>query len=260
MSLAFYIFCVVEPSCRRVAGGRMAGTVRAAADAVRATAAQYDGMLSRKPFRTSTITGAILGWAGDALTQRRQMLEQAAEHRQSMVQHPKPAEDRPIDVQPAMPEHFDVRRSLVFTVFSAYMSGPVNYVWLVQLHRAVAYVAPNGGARALVAKMALQASFLQPLIFLPSYFAFNGVVRGWSRQETLERARREYWPTLQYVWVFWTPAVAFAFGVLPMRQQPAFFALVGFAWNACLSAFSNPRKSPHIKALQDGAALADSNG
>jgi hypothetical protein len=212
-------------------------------------------MLSRQPFRTSTITGAILGWAGDALTQRRQLLEQAAEHCQTNLQRPEPAEDRSSD---AVPAQFDIRRSLVFAVFSAYMSGPVNYVWLVQLHRAVAYVAPNGGARALVAKMALQASILQPLIFLPSYFAFNGVVRGWSRQDTLERARREYWPTLQYVWAFWTPAVAFAFGVLPMRQQPAFFALVGFAWNACLSAFSNPRKAPHSRALQDGAALVGS--
>jgi hypothetical protein len=219
---------------------------RAAANAVRATAAQYDGLLSRQPFRTSTLTGAILGWAGDALTQRRQLLEQATEHLQSL------------DVQPEVPQQFDIRRSLAFTVFSAYMSGPVNYVWLVQLHRAVAYVAPNGGARALACKMALQASILQPLIFLPSYFAFNGIVRGWSRQDTLDRARREYWPTLQYVWAFWTPAVAFAFGVLPMRQQPAFFALVGFAWNACLSAFSNPRTAVRVKALQDGAALAGS--
>jgi hypothetical protein len=49
-------------------GGALPGTVRAAANAVRATAAQYDGLLSRQPFRTSTVTGAILGWAGDALT------------------------------------------------------------------------------------------------------------------------------------------------------------------------------------------------
>lgn len=191
---------------------------------------QYDRLLVSHPFRTSVVTGAILGWAGDALTQHRQMMEQEAENKQMG------------DIEPAQPITFDVRRSLAFMAFSAYMSGPVNYVWLVQLQRMVSRLAPTGGIRALATKMMLQATILQPLIFLPSFFTFNGIVRGWSFQHTIERARKEYWSTLRYVWAFWTPAVAFAFGVLPIRQQAVFFAFVGFMWNACLSAFSNPRK------------------
>jgi len=197
--------------------------------------AHYDSLLARRRLTTGTATGVVLGWGGDALTQLKQLRQQAADDCLQPDGFSKTAA-------------FDARRSLAFTVFGGYISGPVNYVWLPAIVRVVRVLAPGGGARALAAKVALQAGILQPIIFLPSFFSLNAVCRGWSVQTTLDRAREEYWPTLQYIWIFWTPAVTFAFGVLPMHQQAAFFAIVGFAWNACLSAFSNPRtgtaKSP----------------
>lgn len=186
--------------------------------------AAYDGLLLRHRLKTTSASGAVLAWAGDACTQRA--------------------------TAPVSSSQYDTRRGAAFTLLGGLVTGPVNFVWLAHLDRAVRYVAPGGGMRALMSKLALQSSIFQPFIYLPLFYGCSAAVRSWSFEMTTARMRAEYGRTLRTLWLFWTPCVAFAFGVLPVRQQAVFFAGVGFLWNAVLSFIDNPRTRTEMPQLQ----------
>lgn len=178
--------------------------------ALRRGAASYAWSLQHRHLLTTTSSGALLGVAGDALTQL------------------------------SADGTYDSRRGAAFGAFGAVLTGPINYVWLGGLQRAVQFVAPAGGAAAVASKVAAQSTVMQPFIYLPTFFGVEAAVRGRAPDAALVRARELYWPTLQKLWACWTPAVIFAFARLPTHQQAVFFAACSFAWNAVLSFVSNP--------------------
>ena len=106
--------------------------------------------------------------------------------------------------------------------------------------------------RGLAVKVTLQTFVLQPFIYLPTFYSVTTLVRRWSADEAYARVRADYWPTLTRIWLFWTPAVLYAFGRLPKRQQAVYFAGVGFAWNVVLSLISNP--GPRLKRVTSGTS------
>ena len=97
----------------------------------------YDGILQRHRLAASTVSGAVLAFAGDFLIQ-------------ASIQ--------------AKGGEFDAGRSLSFVLLGGVMTGPINYVWLRALERAVHTIAPVGGFRALACKLTLQSFILQPFI------------------------------------------------------------------------------------------------
>ena len=175
-----------------------------------ALASMYDRMLSRHRMATSTTSGTVLAFGGDAFAQAGQGCE------------------------------YDARRAAAFSVFGGVITGPINFMWLEALERWTTRLAPAGGLRALAVKVALQSSILQPFIYLPTFYTVTAIVRRWTPEEAYERVRDEYPGTLLKLWMFWTPSVLYAFGRLPQRQVAVFFAGVGFAWNVVLSLIQNP--------------------
>lgn len=171
----------------------------------RSIARRYDTLLQRHRLITSTVSGAVLSFAGDQVIQR------------------------------SSAEPYDADRAAAFTIFGGVLTGPINYNWLDALERAVRRLAPAGGAPALAAKVTLQSVFFQPFVYLPTFFGTNAVVRGWSVGEVLAHSKAEFSGTLVRLWIVWTPAVVFTFGYLPVRQQAVFFSGVGFVWNCILS-------------------------
>ena len=182
---------------------------------MRRVLAAYDGLLTRHRLTTSTASGALLSFAGDAVVQR------------------------------ASPEPHDAGRAAAFTIFGGVLTGPINYVWLDALENAVRRLTPIGGARAIAAKVAIQSFFFQPCVYLPGFYVTNTLVRGWSASEAYQHVRAEYGGTLVRIWLVWTPAVIFTFGWLPVRTQAVFFSGVGFVWNVILSwhAGAGPRRA-----------------
>ena len=185
----------------------------------------YDGLLTRHRLPTSTVSGAALSYAGDAV------------------------------VQQASPEPHDAGRSIAFTIFGGVLTGPINFIWLDALEKAVRRLAPAGGVQALAAKVMVQSVFFQPFVYLPSFYLTNTLVRGWCASDALEHVRAEYTNTLVRLWVVWTPAVIFTFGWLPVRSQAVFFSGVGFAWNVILSwtAGAGPRLASHDGRQSEGS-------
>ena len=119
--------------------------------------AAYDGLLTRHRLATTTVSGALLGGAGDVV-----------------VQHAAASSD--------------VDRTAAFFIFGGVLTGPINYRWLDFLAAASRSIAPQGGAASLAAKVALQSTVMQPLIYLPSFYLTNALVR--------PRPRRSFVPLL----------------------------------------------------------------
>jgi hypothetical protein len=182
---------------------------------------RYDSFLKSHRLATTTASGATLALLGDSIAQATTQATRAGQNEPGLAS-------------------FDARRSCSFAIFGGIVTGPMNFLWLNALERWTARLAPSGGTRALVTKVLLQSSVLQPMIYLPTFFTVTAIVRRWSPEEALCRVRQEYAPTLTRLWAFWTPSVIFAFKLLPVRQQSIFFAGIGFAWNVLLSCFSNP--------------------
>ncbi len=176
---------------------------------LRAALRSYDELLKQRPLSTTSAVGAALGVGGDALTQQ-------------------------ITSAP-----YDLPRALSFGLFGAFLTGPVNYVWLPRLDSLVTSLAPAGGLRAVAIKVGFQGLFFQPAVYLPLFFGFSAATRGWSYDATAERVRSDYGRTLVSLWSFWTPICIYVFSSLPVRQQSTVFSLVSFTWNALLSFLSN---------------------
>ena len=191
-------------------------------------AALYDSLLSRHRLATTTASGSILAFFGDIVAQAGQIAATS-------------------DSGAAGPSTIDADRVAAFTVFGGVITGPINYLWLDALER---WTRALSERRILLAKVVLQTFVLQPFIYLPTFYTTNAIVRKWSPRDAFQRARSEYLSTLTNIWLFWTPAVLYAFGRLPKRQQAVFFAGVGFAWNVILSLITNPIARRHGEALQ----------
>ncbi len=151
----------------------------------------YDGLLQSHRLATTTVTGAILAMIGDGFTQ-------AATSREPT---------------------YDLYRGLAFAAFGATVTGPVNYVWLTRLAETVGRLAPAGGLAAVFWKVGIQTFFFQPCVYVPLFFDFTAVFRGWTGAAAWERVKAEYVGTLRSLWAFWTPICVFVFAVLPVRHQ-----------------------------------------
>ena len=179
-------------------------------------------MLRKHRMVTTTVSGAILGYCGDLVTQSATTMQTE--------------------------EGYDSRRGLTFTLFGGYITGPLNYMWLGWLDKRVQSWAPMGGLRAVALKVSMQSFIMQPLLYVPNFFLFNALARGWTFDGTVERVKSDYFRTVRTIWVVWTPLVIFAFVALPMHQQAIFFSGFGLVWNSILSFISNR------PAIKEGAA------
>lgn len=167
-----------------LAKGRVHGAYRA-----------YDGLLQSHRLATTTASGAVLAWLGDACTQ-----------------------------WATQPGAYDVPRGVAFGAFGAFLTGPVNYFWLNHLAELVTRLAPAGGMYAVLVKVGIQTFFFQPVVYVPLFFGFTAAFRGWSAEAAWGRVKAEYPGTLRSLWAFWTPICVFVFAVLPVRQQAICFS------------------------------------
>ena len=45
------------------------------------------------------------------------------------------------------------------------------------------------------------------MIYVPTFFLFNALARGWSTETLTERVKSDYTRTVRTIWVVWTPLV-----------------------------------------------------
>ena len=201
----------------------------------------YDAALLARPIAVKAATGGSLAFLGDLNAQALEVLGRNRRRR--------------IDEQCTQPDavlHFDKRRSAALTSMSTFWTGPVNHMWYNKLELAFPQV--GGGLRSVVAKTALSQLFANPFLYLPTFYVWTGAILGRSLDETLIKARREYWPVLQACWIVLGSSNLIMFSFVPTAYQATFQAVAVFCYNTVLSLLSNTDRS----VRRQGAGSANS--
>ena len=103
--------------------------------------------------------------------------------------------------------------------------------------------------------MIMQHALLNPIVYVPTFFAINGCLTGQSPIEIEKKMGAEYHDTLLHLWGFWVPTTALVFRFVAERHQAVLMAAVSLVWNTMLSLLANSggeranrRQGPKTKA------------
>lgn len=177
--------------------------------------ARYHAALRARPMLTTAGVGGSLAFAGDANAQSVEALQR--------------------DGGGGGATRFDVRRSAAFTSMSTFWTGGVNY----HLYGALARWFPGGGWRSVLPKVAFNQLVLNPFVYLPCFFTYTGLVLGRTLDESLAKARCEFWSMLFSCWGTLGLANVFMFAWIPVRHQAVFIAFASFCFSFTASLLTN---------------------
>ncbi|CAJ1326930.1 unnamed protein product [Effrenium voratum] len=143
---------------------------------------------------------------------------------------------------------FNVQRSSAFTLYSLLWGACGLRPWLTLLNQRF----PGNSVKAICQKVAMQQFVWNPIIYLPTFYGFNGLYRGQDIDALLAKVRGEYADCLLYVWKVWIPMSVGIFAFVPTRHQAAANFLGNLVWNTLLSLFYNesPQQPNVLKAKE----------
>ena len=127
---------------------------------------------------------------------------------------------------------YDVKRAAAFSSLGCLWNGPFLHAYFGALERGFPQQA---GFRALLWKTAINQLAVNPLIYLPVFYAWTGHILGRTMEETIAKARREYWSSLYATWVIFTPVNLINFAFIPLRYQVVVNTVTSFVYNVTLS-------------------------
>eukprot|EP00438_Fugacium_kawagutii_P001224 Skav223420 [mRNA] locus=scaffold350:373653:375470:+ [translate_table: standard] len=110
---------------------------------------------------------------------------------------------------------FDVQRSSAFTLYSLCWGAFGLRPWLHMLNQKF----PGSSLQAVCQKVAMQQLVWNPTIYLPTFYAFNGLYRGQDFESLIAKVRNEYFNCLLYIWKVWMPVSFGIFAFVPVRHQ-----------------------------------------
>ena len=190
--------------------------------------AAYERVLARRPILLKTSVGAIIACCGDATAQ---YLEQ----RDSGSSSSEP------DAVVLPPPWYDTRRAIALISLGAAWNGPFMHLYFNWLERCFPQA---GGTRNLLSKVAINQLLTNSCVYLPLFYTWTGYMYGRSVEETVEKAKREYIPSLQATWAIFTPVNFVNFYLTPVRHQVSVNILVSFVYNTTLSFIAGEKSAP----------------
>ncbi|CAE8734407.1 unnamed protein product [Polarella glacialis] len=177
----------------------------------------YDRRLGAHPVVTKAITGGFLAFLGDFQAQQ---IEKRRNNGAFSWQH----------------LELNAQRSAAFTSLSTFWTGLVNPVWYGILER---WLPQAGGWLTVLPKVAASQLIANPFFYMPTFYLWTGLILGRTLDESITKARREYWDTLLACWAVMGTANIFMFWLIPVHYQAVFAALATFCVNLVLSLISN---------------------
>merc|ERR1711957_618893 len=90
-------------------------------------------------------------------------------------------------------------------------------------------------------KLAATQALLQPLVYVPFFFLFHGLLIGEMPGESLHRLYVEYFALLLRLWSLFMPTRMLMFLMVPPRYQVLWDSSVSFFWQVALSLFDAAR-------------------
>jgi hypothetical protein len=170
----------------------------------------YTTLLQSHPLTTKSLTAALLACAGDAIAQSR-----------------------------SSAESYDIRRGFAFVVFGAAYTGAFQHYWFGYLSEhveewgrymgiwsrhanasiemiqkeewwryfdVISTLENTPSPEALAAgKLILNQLVVVPIVYMPLFFAFTGLISGLDVNQSVARARSLYFPILRRNYFYWLP-------------------------------------------------------
>ena len=89
-------------------------------------------------------------------------------------------------------------------------------------------------------KTSINLLLVNPLVWLPLFYAWTGVVLGRTVNQSINKAKLEYTDSLCATWAIFTPVNLINFAFVPLRHQALVNTSASFVYNATLSLIAGP--------------------
>ncbi|KAL9969087.1 hypothetical protein ACROYT_G021254 [Oculina patagonica] len=172
----------------------------------------YNEMLDKYPIRTKCITSGVLYGVGDYIAQK-------ATGSQNSIND---------------------KRLLRAAIYGSIIMAPLAHVhfnfleWLV-----VKKIAARASLVPFVKMFFDQFGYWSPII-TAVYHVSMGAMEGLSYNDTMERLKELYWPTLKACWMIWPMVMVVNFKFVPIAHQLNFCLAVSLVWATILSVIRAP--------------------
>lgn len=190
----------------------------------------YNEMLEKYPIRTKCITSGVLYGVGDYIAQRAMANNENG---------------------------FSDKRLLRAVIYGSVIMAPLAHVhfnfleWLV-----VEKIAARASLVPFVKMFFDQFGYWAPAITVV-YHVSMGAMEGLSYNETVERLKKLYWPTLKACWIIWPIVMVVNFKLIPVAHQLNFCLAVSLVWATILSVIRAPDSSSLSKLEEIEPACAE---
>ena len=170
--------------------------------------ARVSSLAAHWPHATASAAGFVLSGAGDVVAQA-------------------------LEEQP----HTSQTRALGQATYSA--AAAIVYV---QFFSALDRWSPGTSALSVAKKVAADNLAMGPFVGLPVYYAWTSAFAGHTPQEALDRAQRQYVPTMLGSWAIWVPGNALLFAFVPPHLRVPLGYTGEFTWSVMMSLVSRPAR------------------
>lgn len=194
----------------------------------------YNHILNRHKYPVQIVSGGLLWFTGDLLSQTIVLQLQRKENEKK----------RKIDSKPQLSsDSYDWKRVLIMTCYGMCISAPAFAFWYTYLDKVTSRIFANSKPASSTGKRVWQIigfkMFADVCLFDPLYlslfFTATNVIEGQDGPHILEKLKKEFGSTYLADIVVWSPIQIINFRFIPVIYQPLLVQSVNVGWNAYLS-------------------------
>eukprot|EP01129_Flabellula_baltica_P005571 TRINITY_DN2030_c0_g1_i1.p1 TRINITY_DN2030_c0_g1~~TRINITY_DN2030_c0_g1_i1.p1 ORF type:complete len:191 (-),score=33.46 TRINITY_DN2030_c0_g1_i1:97-669(-) len=147
-------------------------------------------------------------------------------------------------------KEIDWTRNCVFGLFGFVYLG----AWQYSLYnKIIPYFIPGNKPRDVILQVFIDQALHHPLMYFPTFYVLNEVIRGGTAADALADYGNEIIPSCLALWKIWVPAQVICFAFVPKHLRIPYVSAVSFVWTTVLSImqeqFKASRPAKAVKAV-----------